>query len=55
MPLILSFRRSLFIEKKSIKDGYDRLINEKQIELLKVQIEEIKINTSNPLSSSSGN
>ena len=28
---------------------------EKEIELLKIQIEEIKINTSNPLSSSSGN
>ncbi len=28
---------------------------EKEIELLKIQIEEIRINTSNPLSSSSGN
>ena len=28
---------------------------EKEIELLKIQIEEIKINTSNPLSSNSGN
>ena len=49
-------------EKVAALEGVDTehgdtkiLINEKQIELLKVQIEEIKINTSNPLSSNSGN
>jgi len=35
----------------SEKHGHTKmLINEKQIELLKVQIEEIKVSTSNPLS-----
>jgi len=30
-------------------------IIEKEIELLKLQLEEIKVNTSNPLTSNSGN
>ena len=36
-------------------NGTDIAVLEKEIELLKIQIEEIKINTSNPLSSNSGN
>ena len=36
-------------------NGTDIAVLEKEIELLKLQLEEIKVNTSNPLSSNSGN
>ena len=38
------------VEALSVKHGHTKiLVNEKEIELLKVQIEEIKVKTSNPL------
>ena len=38
------------VEALSVKHGHTKiLVNEKEIELLKVQIEEIKIKSSNPL------
>ena len=38
------------VEALSVKHGHTkRLVNEKEIELLKVQIEEIKVKSSNPL------
>ena len=38
------------VEALSVKHGHTKiLVNEKEIELLKVQIEEIKVSTSNPL------
>ena len=42
--------------KNSISlNGTDIAVLEKEIELLKLQLEEIKVNTSNPLTSNSGN
>ena len=39
------------VEALSTEHGHTKiLVNEKEIELLKVQIEEIKVSTSNPLS-----
>ena len=39
------------VEELSTEHGHTKiLVNEKEIELLKVQIEEIKVSTSNPLS-----
>jgi len=39
------------VEALGIEHGHTKiLVNEKEIELLKVQIEEIKVSTSNPLS-----
>ena len=38
------------VEALSVKHGHTKiLVNEKEIELLKVQIEEIKVKSSNPL------
>ena len=38
------------VEALSVEHGHTKmLVNEKQIELLQVQIEEIKVSTSNPL------
>ena len=49
-------QKNISVNISSISDNAKRnAVLEKEIELLKLQLEEIKVNTSNPLSSDSGN
>ena len=49
-------QKNISVNISSISDNAKRnAVLEKEIELLKLQLEEIKVNTSNPLSSNSGN
>ena len=49
-------QKNISVNISSISDNAKRnAVLEKEIELLKLQLEEIKVNTSNPLTSNSGN